>query len=102
MKWLCVVFLAIAGCTSQMEALERTGTKIIDDVVKPTLAEALKNTDMTSVSLHGSAQGIDPGWEMIIEGYLVQGFKGTASIRARGVAGQISGATQGSASAPSP
>ena len=98
-KLFCAVVLAgvgllATGCSPNMEPLERTSNQIIDKVVAPAVAKAIEETSTRTATIQGGVQGIEPGWEAQVDGFLVNGFQGRFSMRAKGVAGQLTGHNQ--------
>jgi len=83
------------GCAPNTEPMERMANKVMETVVAPVAAKAVEEVKTRAATLQGGAQVLEPGYETEIEGYLVQGFKGTITIKLKGVAGQLTGHAQG-------
>jgi hypothetical protein len=68
---------------------------IFRDMIVPVTTKAIKEVGVRTATLQGGAQVINPGYDIVIEGFLVQGFKGRAIVRIIGVSGQLMGHAQG-------
>lgn len=90
-----VLMVLVAGCgPDKQDVLTHVSDKVIDSVVKPAVEKALAETSVTGAQLQGGLQGIEPGYKVDVDGYLVQGFRGSIVIRTVGVAGQLTGSGQ--------
>lgn len=86
---------SVPGCAPNTEPLERTANKVLDTVVAPAVAKALEETNFRTATIQGGAQVIEPGWRIEFQGVMVNGVQGYMNIRAAGVAGQLTGHSQG-------
>lgn len=93
---LCLLVLfECTGCVKpNAEPVERAVNMIVTNVVTPAIEKIVEETSTTSAQLQGGAEVIDPGYEGEFEGFWVTGLKGKISVRAKGLAGRISGSTQ--------
>lgn len=89
--WAC----ACSGCAPNSEAIERQVTLVMERVVIPVAEKAMQEVTTQTATLQGGAQVIEPGWQCQLEGFWVTGFKGTATVQAIGVSGQLTGHAQG-------
>lgn len=92
---LCLaVCFAVVGCQANVEPLERTANRMIDEVVKPAVAKATEELATRSAQLSGQGSAINPGY--VIDGYGVfgSGIVYRATIRLDGVSANLAGATQ--------
>ncbi len=95
-QWMIAVLaMCVVGCgPDKQDVLTHVSDKVIDTIVGPAVQKALSETSVTGAQLQGGLQGIEPGYKVDVDGYLVQGFRGSIVIRAIGVAGQITGSGQ--------
>jgi hypothetical protein len=81
------------GCQPNIEPMERLGTTIMTEVVKPAVEKAASELTSQSASLHGAASVITPGYTG--KGCLIMGT-GAAwefSVTADGITATVTGAT---------
>ena len=84
----------VAGCQPNTEPIERTATALMASVLKPAVDKAVSELSTRTSQLQGQGSLINPGY--VIDGYASFG-PGVAyrfCVRADGVSGNISGATQ--------
>jgi len=94
-RMIAVLAVLAVGCgPDKQDVLTHVSDKVIDTIVGPAVQKALSETSVTGAQLQGGLQGIEPGYKVDVDGYLVQGFRGSIVIRAIGVAGQITGSGQ--------
>jgi hypothetical protein len=86
-----VLIVPLAGCQPNMEPMERVSNKVLDSVIGPAITKGLQDLDSKALSLQGGMQGIEPGYEIVVEGKIVNGFEGKGTVRAKGLAGQLQG-----------
>lgn len=93
--FVCASLIYFSGCAlfNSDDKILETMSKTIDTAV----AKASAETKAETASMHGSAQGINPGYTVEFSGKIVNGFEGKAKVYLDGVAGQISGASQAKA-----
>lgn len=96
-----LVCLSPMGCAPNTEPMERLGNRAIDEIIGPAVQKSLVELGTRTGTIQGGVQGIEPGYEVVVEGKIVNGFEGKATIRAKGVAGQFTGHLQGDSDAAS-
>jgi hypothetical protein len=90
-----ILTLFLVGCPPSTTEIERKIDRSFDDIIVPITKKAITEVGVRTATLQGGAQVINPGYDIVIEGFLVQGFKGRALVRIIGVSGQLMGHAQG-------
>lgn len=94
---LCVL---LGGCAQlQTEPVQSTVRQVFADVVRPAVADALRDTVTGSWVSGGNVQGIAPAYVIDGSGYWVVGVQIHARVAVEGVAGQIDWQSQADAGA---
>lgn len=85
----------LAGCRQVDSNLQ-----YVTQTLTPTITKAIAETKIETSQLQGGVQGIEPGYGVDFEGYWVTGIKGQVVVYLKGVAGQVQGAGQATATQP--
>ncbi len=85
----CITDQAMAKAT---DPIVHVGDRAFDTLDKG-IDKGLAELSTQHLSLMGGAQFLVPGWDISVEGLLVNGFKGQATVKAIGLAGQFQSST---------
>ena len=97
---LAATALIMAGCAPQATEMERISNRVIDEVIKPAVTQAMEDTTMQTAALQGNVHFNNAGYNCSFEGFWVTGVKGECTVRLVGVDGGLTGSTQAAASQP--
>lgn len=98
---LCLFILCNLGCQPGQEPIERAVNTVMEKAVGPAIEKGLSQLGTTSGTISGNIYGIEPGYECTFEGKWVVGIEGKVAVRAKGLAGGVTGSIQGAESKPS-
>ena len=82
------------GCSPGSEAIERFSQTTLKEAIAPAVTKALAETSARTAQLQAGAQAINPGYVIVAEGKICQGFEGKFIVRTDGLAVQIQGNAQ--------
>lgn len=80
------------GCNMSgmaQQPIQETLDRVFVEVVSPAVEKALSETMTQNFAHQGDLQGIEPGYCIDFEGFWSIGVKGSAAVRATGVAGVL-------------
>lgn len=84
----------LGGCTNGLDPIQSRTERVFSEVIVPMTQKLAAETGTRTGQLQWSAQGIEPGYNADFEGFWVVGIKGKLTVRAVGIAGQVSSSQQ--------
>ena len=84
----------LTGCAPNSTEIERHSMFALNEIVKPAMDKAWKETKTQTATLQGGGQVIEPGYQIDVEGIVGTTYRGSVTVRAIGISAQLTGHTQ--------
>lgn len=98
MRWLFILMVllgvAIAGCSPNVEPIERASTTAMERIVGPAVEKATAELSTRTAQMSGQGSLINPGYNIRGYGIFGTGVVYEMRMNADGVSANIAGATQ--------